>query len=58
MISTSTAEKCWKGGTTIEQLGKVLFQLLLDVASGKRSRSEQHSYGQKEFVPWQISAIR
>jgi altronate hydrolase len=46
-----------EGSTTIEQLGAVLFQLLLDVASGKRSRSEQHGYGQNEFVPWQISAI-
>jgi len=38
-------------------LGGVLFELLLDVASGNRTRSEQHGYGQNEFVPWQISAI-
>ena len=35
----------------------MLFKLLLDVASGTRSRSERHGYGQQEFVPWQISAI-
>jgi altronate hydrolase len=46
-----------EGRATIEQLGRVLFELLLDVASGTRSRSEQHGYGQNEFVPWQISAI-
>jgi altronate hydrolase len=34
-----------------------LFQRLLDVASGERSRSEYHGYGQKEFVPWQISVV-
>ncbi|MGF6758719.1 UxaA family hydrolase [Paraburkholderia sp. GAS42] len=46
-----------EGSTTIEQLGGVLFELLLDVASGNRTRSELHGYGQNEFVPWQISAI-
>ncbi|MBT2794807.1 UxaA family hydrolase [Paraburkholderia strydomiana] len=46
-----------EGRATIEQLGRVLFELLLDVASGNRTRSEQHGYGQNEFVPWQISAI-
>ncbi|TCK32672.1 altronate hydrolase [Paraburkholderia sp. BL8N3] len=46
-----------EGRATIEQLGRVLFELLLDVASGNRSRSELHGYGQNEFVPWQISAI-
>ncbi|CAD6551770.1 Galactarate dehydratase (L-threo-forming) [Paraburkholderia kirstenboschensis] len=46
-----------EGRTTIEQLGAVLFQLLLDVASGNHTRSERHGYGQNEFVPWQISAI-
>jgi altronate hydrolase len=35
----------------------LLFQMMLDTASGRRSRSEQHGYGQNEFVPWQISAI-
>lgn len=46
-----------EGTQTIEALGAVLFQLLLDTASGQPSRSEMHGYGQNEFVPWQISAI-
>jgi altronate hydrolase len=46
-----------EGTKSIEELGAVLFQMLLDTASGKPSRSEQHGYGQNEFVPWQISAI-
>ncbi|CAN7674116.1 altronate dehydratase family protein [Caballeronia sp. LjRoot34] len=46
-----------EGSKTIEALGAELFQLMLETASGKRSRSEQHGYGQNEFVPWQLSAI-
>lgn len=45
------------GGATIAELGAALFQLMLDTASGKRSRSELHGYGQNEFVPWQLGAI-
>lgn len=45
------------GSATIEALGAKLFQMLLDTASGKRSRSELHGYGQNEFVPWQLSVI-
>ncbi len=45
------------GGATIDELGARLFQMLLDTASGKRSRSELHGYGQNEFVPWQLSVI-
>lgn len=45
------------GTATIDELGRQLFQMLLDLASGKPSRSEIHGYGQNEFVPWQLSAI-
>ncbi|SAK63175.1 UxaA family hydrolase [Caballeronia ptereochthonis] len=45
------------GQKSIGQMGAELFQLMLDTASGKRSRSEMHGYGQNEFVPWQIGAI-
>jgi altronate hydrolase len=45
------------GEATIAEKGEELFQLMLDTASGKRSCSEQHGYGQNEFVPWQIGAI-
>ena len=30
---------------------------MLDTASGKKSKSEQHGYGQNEFVPWQVGAV-
>jgi altronate hydrolase len=45
------------GMKSIDEVGAELFQLMLDVASGQRSRSEIHGYGQNEFVPWQIGAI-
>ena len=45
------------GTKTITELGATLFQMMLDTASGQRSRSETHGYGQNEFVPWQISVV-
>ena len=45
------------GGKTIAELGATLFQMMLATASGERSRSETHGYGQNEFVPWQISVV-
>jgi altronate hydrolase len=41
----------------IDELGETVFQLMLATASGQRSRSEVHGYGQNEFVPWQLSVI-
>ena len=46
-----------EGTKGIQELGAQLFQLMLDTASGRRSRSELHGYGQNEFVPWQISVV-
>jgi altronate hydrolase len=43
------------GTASIQQLGEKLFHMLLDAASGKKTKSELHGYGQNEFVPWQIS---
>jgi altronate hydrolase len=45
------------GEASIEQKGAELFQLMLETASGKHTCSENHGYGQNEFVPWQIGAI-
>lgn len=46
-----------EGRQTIEQMGAQLFDRLLRLASGERSRSELHGYGQQEFVPWQIGGF-
>jgi altronate hydrolase len=44
-----------EGTATIDEMGRRIFDLMLRCASGERSRSEIHGYGQQEFVPWQIS---
>ena len=45
------------GSMTIEERGEYIYRMMLRIASGERSKSEQHGYGQNEFVPWQIGAI-
>jgi altronate hydrolase len=43
-------------GTPLPEKGKEIFDMLLRVASGERSKSEQLGYGDAEYVPWQIGA--
>ena len=43
-------------GVSIETKGKQIFDALLKVASGERTKSEQLGYGDVEFVPWTIGA--
>ncbi len=45
------------GTCTIGEMGQRIFDLVLATASGDRSKSEQHGYGQSEFVPWQVGAV-
>jgi len=44
-------------GVSIEEKGREIFQVILDIASGRRSKSELLGYGRNEFVPWQIGAV-
>ena len=43
-------------GVSIGAKGREIFNMILRVASGERSKSEQLGYGGAEFVPWQIGA--
>ena len=43
------------GTASIQEIGARFFQMVLDTASGSKTKSELHGYGQSEFVPWQIS---
>ena len=43
-------------GVSIEDKGKEIFDMILAVASGARTKSEQFGYGEAEFAPWQIGA--
>lgn len=45
------------GTANIDELGEAIFRMMLDCASGTRSKSELHGYGQSEFVPWQVGVI-
>jgi altronate hydrolase len=45
------------GTASVQELGERLFRMMLDTASGKRTKSELHGYGQNEFVPWQLGAV-
>jgi altronate hydrolase len=44
------------GTASIDQMGERIFQLMLRTASGEKTKSEIHGYGQNEFVPWQLGA--
>jgi len=43
-------------GVSIEDKGREIFDKILAVASGEKSKSEVLGYGTNEFVPWQIGA--
>jgi len=43
-------------GVSIQEKGKEIFEHILKIASGTRSKSEKLGYGDAEFVPWQIGA--
>jgi altronate hydrolase len=45
------------GKKTVEEMGEIIFQKILDTASGKITKSEALGFGSNEFVPWQIGAV-
>jgi len=44
-------------GVSLQEKGRQIFEEVLAVASGKRTKSEQLGYGDNEFVPWQLGAV-
>jgi altronate hydrolase len=44
-------------GVSVAEKGRQIFEEILAVASGKRTKSEELGYGDNEFVPWQIGAV-
>ena len=44
------------GGASVEEMGQRIFNLILETASGKRSKSEDLGYGEDEFAPWHLGA--
>jgi altronate hydrolase len=41
-------------GTPVEAVGKEIFEEILAVASGKKTKSEINGVGEEEFAPWSI----
>jgi altronate hydrolase len=41
-------------GTPVEEVGRQIFEEILAVASGKKTKSEQSGVGEEEFAPWAI----
>ena len=45
------------GEETLEEVGRKIFDIVVRVASGEKSKSEDLGMGGNEFVPWQIGAV-
>ena len=45
------------GTVSIDEMGERIFRLMLATASGQKTKSELHGYGQNEFVPWALGAV-
>jgi altronate hydrolase len=41
-------------GTPVEEVGRQIFEEILAVASGKKTKSERNGVGEEEFAPWSI----
>jgi len=44
------------GDETVQECGRRIFDLMLRIASGERTKSEQFDFGAAEFAPWVIGA--
>jgi altronate hydrolase len=44
------------GKESVEEVGRRFFRLILETASGKKTKSELFGYGEDEFAPWILGA--
>jgi altronate hydrolase len=44
-------------GRSVQDVGREIFEEILAVASGKKTKSEQHGIGEEEFMPWHIGPM-
>ena len=44
-------------GTSVEEVGHEIFELIIEVASGKKTKSEAQGIGDEEFCPWSIGPV-
>jgi arabinonate dehydratase len=45
------------GETSVAEVGRKIFGLVLEVASGRQTASELLGFGDEEFTPWQLGAV-
>jgi altronate dehydratase len=45
------------GHETVAEVGERLFELILETASGRPTKSEALGFGEEEFVPWQTGVL-
>ena len=45
------------GTKSVSEMGARIFSLLLKIASGEKSKSEELGFGESEFTPWVIGAV-
>ena len=45
------------GDETVDEVGQRLFELILETASGRPTKSEALGFGEEEFVPWQTGVV-
>jgi altronate hydrolase/galactarate dehydratase len=45
------------GTASVEEVGEMIFEKIIAVASGELSVSETLGYGNNEFVPWMVGAV-
>jgi len=44
-------------GVSIQEMGQRIFELILRVSSGEKSKSEAQGFGDADFIPWQVGAV-
>ncbi len=44
------------GEASVDEMGQRIFDLLIETASGRKTRSEELGFGDDEFVPWVLGA--
>jgi len=44
-------------GSSVEEVGREIFEAIVTVASGEQTKSEQQGIGEEEFCPWSIGPV-
>jgi altronate hydrolase len=45
------------GAKSVDEVGREIFELILETCSGRKTKSEELGFGDEEFTPWQLGAV-